>query len=243
MLGWPGVLQSMEDPLAEQRKVRLPIALSFDQFEPGHVPFHHAVVDPPGEASSHRVFVFLDPSRKGLKFGKVTAFHLVKPAIKVLSGAAVSPRPSAVTGASTSAQSPPAHYFQNLPAGTLVAVRLKKPVYASTSASESSFEALVVEPVVVGAHTLIPKGAMVAGRVEAARTSNIKPNRGYVRLTLDSVEVGEHRVPLQTASLFAREAPMGDDPISVIHLEKGRRLTFRVAETPIASNQYAQGTH
>ena len=162
---------------------------------------------------------------------------------QVLSGAAVSPRPSAVSGASTSAQNPPAHYFQNLPAGTLVAVRLKKPVYASTSASESSFEALVVEPVVVGAHTLIPKGAMVAGRVEAARTSNIKPNRGYVRLTLDSVEVGEHRVPLQTASLFAREAPMGDDPISVIHLEKGRRLTFRVAETPIASNQYAQGTH
>jgi len=48
MLWWPGWLQGMEDPLAEQRKVRLPIALSFDQFELGHLSFHHSVIDPPG---------------------------------------------------------------------------------------------------------------------------------------------------------------------------------------------------
>ena len=39
--------------------------------------------------------------------------------------------------------------FQNLPPGTLVTVRLKKPLYASSLSSESSFEALVVEPVVI----------------------------------------------------------------------------------------------
>ena len=136
----------------------------------------------------------------------------------------------------------PFHEIGNLPAGTLVSVRLKTPVYASTSASETSYEAVVVEPIVVGGDTMIPKGANVTGRVESARTSNIRPNRGYVRLALQSVEVGDHRLPLQTASLFAREAPLGDDPISVIHLEKGRRLTFRLNQTVSPSSQHAQLT-
>ena len=78
---------------------------------------------------------------------------------------------------------------------------------------------------------IIPKGANVAGRVESAQTSRIKPNRGYVRLALQSVDIGDRRVAVQTASLFAREAPLGNQPISVIHLERGRRLTFRLAET------------
>ena len=77
----------MKDPLAEQGKVCLAIALSFDQFELGHVTFHHAIIDPPSEASSHRIFVFLDRSRKRLEFGKFAAFHLIKPAIKGLCSA------------------------------------------------------------------------------------------------------------------------------------------------------------
>jgi hypothetical protein len=120
---------------------------------------------------------------------------------------------------------------QALPAGTLLTVRLKTSVYASTSPSEGSFEAVVEQPVFVDGNTIIPKGASVAGRVESAQTSRIKPNRGYVRLTLQSVDLGDRRVPVQTASLFAREAPLGNQPISVIHLEQGRRLTFRLADS------------
>jgi hypothetical protein len=30
---------------AEQRKASLPIALPFDQFELGHMPFYHAIID------------------------------------------------------------------------------------------------------------------------------------------------------------------------------------------------------
>jgi hypothetical protein len=33
----------MKHSFAQQRKARLPIALSFDQFQLGHMPFHHAV--------------------------------------------------------------------------------------------------------------------------------------------------------------------------------------------------------
>ena len=121
--------------------------------------------------------------------------------------------------------------LQELPAGTLLTVRLKTSVYASTSPSEGSFEAVVEQPVVMDGNIIIPKGANVAGRVESAQTSRIKPNRGYVRLALQSVDIGDRRVAVQTASLFAREAPLGNQPISVIHLEQGRRLTFRLADT------------
>jgi len=124
----------------------------------------------------------------------------------------------------------------SLPAGTLLTVRLKTSVYASTSPAEASFEAVVVEPVIVEGNTLIPNGASVAGRVESARTSTLKPNRGYVRLALHSVQMGDRQLPVQTASLFAREAPLGDDPISVIHLEKGRRLTFRLSQATYSSS-------
>jgi hypothetical protein len=120
--------------------------------------------------------------------------------------------------------------LQGLPAGTLLTVRLKTSVYASTSPSEGSFEAVVEQPVVIDGNIIIPKGANVAGRVESAQTSRIKPNRGYVRLALQSMDIGDRQVALQTASLFAREAPLGNQPISVIHLEQGRRLTFRLAE-------------
>src|SRR5260370_42362440 len=75
----------MKDPLAEQRKACLTIPLSFDQFQLGHLSLDHPVIDPPGETSSHGIFVFLNPSSKRLEIGKLTALHLHKPAIKALS--------------------------------------------------------------------------------------------------------------------------------------------------------------
>ncbi len=66
----------MKDTLAEQGKPCTTISLSFDEFELGHVAFDHAVIDPPGEPSSHRLFVFLNSCGKGLEFREVTLVHL-----------------------------------------------------------------------------------------------------------------------------------------------------------------------
>ena len=78
------LLDGMQHPLAEQRKASLPIALSFDQLQLGHMAFHHAVIDPPGEPCSHRLFVFLDSCSKGLEFGKLAALDLSQPAIEAI---------------------------------------------------------------------------------------------------------------------------------------------------------------
>ena len=83
----------------------------------------------------------------------------------------------------------PFHDSQNLPAGTLLTVRLSNPVYAETSIASSSFEGLVVEPVVVEGNVIVPRGAIVSGLVESVRASQVKPSRGYVRLTLQSIQM------------------------------------------------------
>jgi hypothetical protein len=153
----------------------------------------------------------------------------------------------------------PFHESQNLPAGTLITVRLKNPVAATNPGRNGTFEALIDEPVVIEGNKLIPRGATVAGRVESARVSNVKRDRGYVRLALDSIKIGDLRLPIQTSSLFVRgnaadaqaaheevasgETP-SDEPPVVIRLEKGRRLTFRLAEPAyVAASQRTKVDH
>lgn len=137
---------------------------------------------------------------------------------------------------------------QSLPAGTLLTVRLKDPISAENPASNrtaasGTFEAVVDEPLVVNGNTLVPRGASAAGRVESARSSNVKRNRGYVRLILDSIDVSGRDLPVQTSSLYARgilddpAASEAGTPPAVIRLEKGRRLTFRLTEPVYVASQ------
>jgi hypothetical protein len=93
---------------------------------------------------------------------------------------------------------------QNLPAGTLLTVRLKAPISAENPTADASFEAVVDQPVVIEGSKLIPRGAAVSGRIESAQTSNLKRNRGYVRLVLKSIHLAGANLQIQTASLFVR---------------------------------------
>jgi hypothetical protein len=61
----------MKNPLSQERKSCSPIALPFDELQLGHMPFDHAITPLPGETVSHRVFVFLNASSKGLELGKL----------------------------------------------------------------------------------------------------------------------------------------------------------------------------
>lgn len=130
---------------------------------------------------------------------------------------------------------------QNLPAGTLLTVRLKNPISAENLDANLAFEAVVDEPVVIDGNKLVPRGVIVSGRVESTRASNLKRNRGSVQLTLDSIHLAGATLLIQTSSLFVRgtagdahvprgEGPQSDDSNDVIRLEKGRRLTFRLSE-------------
>jgi hypothetical protein len=124
---------------------------------------------------------------------------------------------------------PPFQNAEIVPAGSFLTVRLKVPLLAG-SGLKDSFEAILDEPVVVEGNTLIPRDTIVSGEIESAHVLKSKPERGYLRLTLNSMQLDGMSVPIQTASLFARQ-PSGPDTNSLtIRLEKGRRLTFRLKE-------------
>jgi hypothetical protein len=159
----------------------------------------------------------------------------------------------------------PFHDSQNLPAGTLLTVRLKNPISAENPGAHATFEGVVDEPVVIAGNKLVPRGATVAGRVESAQASNLRRNRGYLRLALESIQLGGVSLPVQTSSLFVRgtaaEIPAGQRDgarsggpqnaapqsdmqqgeafAAVVSLEKGRRLTFRLTEPVyVAASQH-----
>ena len=154
----------------------------------------------------------------------------------------------------------PFHDPQNLPAGTLLTVRLQSPISAENPGTKGTFEAFIDEPVVIEGNRLVPRGATVAGRVESAHASNVRRNHGYVRLALDSIHLAGMNVPIQTSSLFVPgnadgaqirpgralpgEVPQNEASAFVIRLEKGRRLTFRLTEPVyVAASQRARADH
>jgi hypothetical protein len=53
----------MKYSLAKQGKSCFFIQLSFDELQPGHKLFHHAIVDGPRKTGPHGRFVFLDSRR------------------------------------------------------------------------------------------------------------------------------------------------------------------------------------
>ena len=127
----------------------------------------------------------------------------------------------------------------DLPAGTLLTVRLNNAIAADSPGPSESFQAILDEPIQIKGNILLLRGASVAGRIEAARTSEIKRNHGYVRLTLNAIRLEGRDVPLQTASLFVHGATQNQQfelKGSPIGLQRGRRLTFRLTEPVILSN-------
>jgi hypothetical protein len=132
-----------------------------------------------------------------------------------------------------------------LPAGTLLTVRLQNSLSSLKVRAGEIFLAVLAEPVVINGNTVVERGAGVSGRVESAQTSPPTRNSASLRLILDSITIKGKQWPLQTASLFARDASSeahnlpvangpGEAPYSVgpstVRLKKGRRLTFRLTQ-------------
>ncbi len=144
---------------------------------------------------------------------------------------------------------------QNLPAGTLLTVRLQNAISAENPDANGTFQAVVDQPIVIEGNKLVPLGTVVSGRVESARASNLKRNSGYLRLTLDSIDLAGSKLPVQTSSLFVHgnagqtevlqsQVPQGKASPTVIRLEKGRRLIFRLSEPLyLAASQRSAADH
>jgi hypothetical protein len=91
-----------------------------------------------------------------------------------------------------------------IPAGTPLTVRLQSSVSSAESHSGESFDAVLDEPIVIDGQTVAPRGAVVTGKVVAAKASGHLQDPGYLRLTLTSLEVNGKPLPLETSSVFVK---------------------------------------
>jgi hypothetical protein len=119
---------------------------------------------------------------------------------------------------------------EELPAGTLLTVRLQTPITVRVPIMVDSFQAVIEQPIVIQGNTLVPQGSLVTGHVESVFLSQAEPRRGYVGLALDSIRIGDGNFLVQTSNLFARQTSTKNSTVSTIRLDRGRRLTFRLTE-------------
>ena len=134
---------------------------------------------------------------------------------------------------------------QSLPAGTLLTVSLKAPISSDSLKPGGVFLGEIDEPVTVDGTMLISPGAMVAGQVEAASATATRSG-GFVRLTLNSVELSGRNLGLKTSSLFVRGKTADSGAAirpSVVRLEAGRRLTFRLSEAVYVPGPLTSSSH
>jgi hypothetical protein len=134
----------------------------------------------------------------------------------------------------------PFHDPANLPAGTLLTVRLKNSISAENPGANGIFEAVVDDPVVIEGNRLVPRGATVVGRVESARASRVKRNRGYIRLALDSIHFAGVSLPIQTSSLFVRGSA-GNVQVSTRQGAQGEVARGEVSESSAGWSAPSQG--
>ena len=148
----------------------------------------------------------------------------------------------------------PSSHFRatEIPAGSPIVIRLKSAVSSAHVHPDDSFEAVLDVPITVEGQTCVPRGATVIGRVVDVKPAGEFNDAGYLRLTLVSITVSGHVIPLQTSSIFAKgrgdnralvsangenrgsESSSGAD-VTVIsrgdpRFSTGRQLTFRLAQ-------------
>jgi hypothetical protein len=122
----------------------------------------------------------------------------------------------------------------SIPAGTVVAIRLRSALSSAGLHSGDPFQAVLDGPLVIQGQTLAPSGTAITGRVLAARAS--EPHApGYLRLTLSTVILNGKAVDVHTSSVFCKGGlreylNSGSGAANDVQFSTGRRLTFRLIQ-------------
>jgi hypothetical protein len=91
-----------------------------------------------------------------------------------------------------------------VPAGTTVLVRLDQSISSATAQAGDTFSGSLGQSLTVNGRTVAPQGAVVTGKVLAARKSGRLKDPGYLRIGLAAVEMGEEMVPVSSSNIFIK---------------------------------------
>jgi len=130
-----------------------------------------------------------------------------------------------------------------IPAGTLIPVRLRSPVSSATASSGDRFAAILDEDIEVNGKMAVARGTRVTGIVLAARRASRLQAPGYLRIALASMKLNGEQIHLQTSSIFVQGASNTRSNLMMVasgtrhtsrreeaDLGVERRLTFRLVQ-------------
>lgn len=133
-----------------------------------------------------------------------------------------------------------------IPAGTALTVSLEHSLSSASAHNDESFTAVLDDPIVIDGQTVVPGGTLVTGRILDVKNAMSPRERGYLRIALTSLKVGDKQLAIATSSLFAKGgsheertakmSPVSDPAAPETATSKemvfapGRRLTFRLTQ-------------
>jgi hypothetical protein len=89
-----------------------------------------------------------------------------------------------------------------VPAGTPIVVRVRKPLSSAKAHRNESFTAVLEEPVIINDQVVAEQGATVTGRIVEAKSTRQASTPGYMRLTLSSISIDGKPARIRTSSSF-----------------------------------------
>ena len=116
-----------------------------------------------------------------------------------------------------------------LPQGTSITVRLRTALSSATAHSGENFDGITEDPIVVDGHTIVARGTDFVGRVLEAKRSDGK-DRGYLRISLVSIQVSGKTVLLDTSSIFSKGGARDGSGAKDVAFPPDRRLTFHLTQ-------------
>jgi hypothetical protein len=115
----------------------------------------------------------------------------------------------AITRVPKTFSAPPAPQVVTINSGTVVSIRLKQSLGSAISVSGQRFAGTLAEPVIVNGQSLLPAGTPVFGRVESATPAGHLAGGAGLRLTLKTISIGDHNIPLITNTVARGTAGQG----------------------------------
>ena len=129
-----------------------------------------------------------------------------------------------------------------IPAGTPVTIHLRLSLSSASSRAGDPFEAELDEPIVVRGHTLVPRGAVLSGRVLDARASDRFQEAGYLRLGLTAISLNGRVMPIQTSSIFMKRGSHEQRNVTIIRDGSGSKGALIGASVDAPGTTYATGS-
>ena len=96
----------------------------------------------------------------------------------------------------------PGHDELMVPIGTPLTIRLQNSISSASSSTGDPFDFVLAEPLVINGKTVAEKGTPGVGRVVTVRRSGRLHNSGFLRITLESLELNGAPVEMKTSTIF-----------------------------------------